>query len=86
MSSNEETMFGVEKLTSDNYHNWKFDMKMVLVGRDLWDIVTGDEVAAEANPNAEQASPRARNNNSWRKRDNKALSLISLAISPDLKI
>ena len=79
-------MFGVEKLTSDNYHNWKFDMKMVLVGRDLWDIVTGDEVAAEANPNAEQASPRARNNNSWRKRDNKALSLISLAISPDLKI
>ena len=35
----------VPKLSgSDNYFNWKFDMEMVLIGRDLWDIVTGAEV------------------------------------------
>ena len=34
----------VQKLSgSDDYFNWKFDMEMVLIGRDLWDIVTGAE-------------------------------------------
>ena len=38
----------VPKLSgSDNYFNWKFDMEMVLIGRDLWDIVTGAEVLGE---------------------------------------
>ena len=35
----------VQKLSgSDDYFNWKFDMEMILIGRDLWDIVTGAEV------------------------------------------
>ena len=33
--------FKVEKLTGDNYHHWKFQMKMCLIGKDLWEIVTG---------------------------------------------
>eukprot|EP00795_Rhopilema_esculentum_P001613 gene1613-16072_t len=30
-----------ETLTGENYHNWKFQMKMYLIGKDLWEIVTG---------------------------------------------
>ena len=55
-------------------------MKMMLVGNDLWDIVTGDEVEVVG----EQA--RAGGRNAFKKRENRALSLICLAISPDLKI
>ena len=51
---------------------------MALIGRDLWDIVTGVEVLAGGASN--QAI------NAFRKRDNKALSMICLAIEPDLKI
>ena len=79
MASNEETSaFRVEKLTSENYHNWKFDMKMLLVGRDLWEVVTGEEVV--------DGVAEERERNGIRKRDNKALSLICLAISSDLRI
>ena len=35
--------FKVEKLTGDNYHHWKFQMKMCLIGKDVWEIVTGAE-------------------------------------------
>ena len=83
MASEEAAAFrniSMEKLTSENYHNWKFDMKMMLVGNDLWDIVTGDEFEVVG----EQA--RAGVRNAFKKRENRALSLICLAISPDLKI
>ena len=35
---------GIEVLNGENYYAWKFDMKMLLVGKDVWDIVTGEEV------------------------------------------
>jgi hypothetical protein len=72
-SSGDESIFRVEKLTSENYHNWKFDMKMLLVGKDLWDIVTGDEILEEDAEDQERSR--------FRKRENKALSVICLAIS-----
>ena len=34
MAPTEENV--TEKLTADNYHDWSFDMKMVLTGKDLW--------------------------------------------------
>ena len=34
----------MEKLTADNYLGWTFDMKFILAGKDLWDIVEGTEV------------------------------------------
>ena len=51
----EDASFKVEKLTADNYHNWKFNMKMYLVGKDLWDIVQGEETLGE---NAEEEERR----------------------------
>ena len=38
----EETGFKVEKLNGGNYHSWKFRMKMYLIGKDLWELVTGE--------------------------------------------
>ena len=38
--------FKVDKLTADNYHHWKFNMRMFLIGKttdntNLWEIVEG---------------------------------------------
>ena len=40
----EVVTFKMEKLTADNYHSWKFNTRMYLIGKDLWQIVTGAEV------------------------------------------
>ena len=42
-----EESFKVEKLTGANYHSWKFSMKMVLIGKDLWEVVNGTETISE---------------------------------------
>src|SRR5271154_2183266 len=33
---------------SANYRTWKFSMRMVLQARDLWEVVSGEEVKPEA--------------------------------------
>ena len=74
MGSNEEVpVFRAAKLTSENYHHWKFNIKMMLIGRDLWEIVEGSEVLPEEATNKQTQE--------FRKRVNKALSLICLAVS-----
>ena len=79
MASVETAAHQIPKLSgSDTYFNWKFDMEMVLIGRDLWDIVTGDEIVG--------LDATVNQINNFRKRDNKALSIICLSINQDLKI
>ena len=78
MASAEDNNFRAEKLTGDNYYNWKFDMRMMLIGKDIWDIVTGDEVLQENASNKERLS--------YKKRENLALSTICLSVSQSLKI
>ena len=79
MGSNEEVpVFRAAKLTSENYHHWKFNIKMMLIGRDLWEIVEGSEVLPEEATNKQTQE--------FRKRVNKALSLICLAVSDNLQI
>ena len=77
-SASDESNLRIEKLNSENYYNWKFDVKMLLVGKDLWDIVTGEEIVDDEMPERDRAS--------YKKRDNKALSVICLALSNNLKI
>ena len=74
----EELSGRMEKLTTENYNSWKFNMKMSLVGRDLWEIVEGSEVLK---PNASEAE-----NLAFKKRENKAMSSICLAITTSLQI
>src|SRR5215472_6164125 len=57
---------------SSNYRTWKFSMKMVLMAKELWDIVSG----AEVKPDGEKQGA------AWEKRAQKALAIISLSLTP----
>ena len=47
-TTTEET-YKVEPLQgSANYRTWKFSTKMVLQAKDLWEVVSGEEVRPEA--------------------------------------
>ena len=70
--------FKIEKLTGENYHNWKFQMKMCVIGKDLWEIVTGTEVLAEGASAQEQRS--------FRKRENQALACVCFSVATSLQI
>jgi hypothetical protein len=70
VNPNAEETYKVELLQgSANYRTWKFSMRMVLQARDLWEVVSGEEVKTEA---AAQA---------WEKKARKALATIALALS-----
>ena len=73
-----EDAFKVEKLTGDNYHSWKFNMKMYRIGKDLWEIVTATEML-----NADASAEEERK---YRRRENMALTTVCLSISTNLKI
>ena len=70
--------FKMEKLTSDNYHNWKYTMKLFLKGKGLWAIVTGDEVLEDG---ADDAAKKA-----YTKRADLALASIGLNVTKGLEI
>ena len=53
-------------------------MKMLLVGRDLWEIVEGTEVLADVGNNLQRQK--------FRKRENQALATICLSVSTNLQI
>ena len=53
-------------------------MRMVLIGKDAWDIVNGEEVLSENATNKERLH--------FRKRENHALATICLSVSPEIKI
>ena len=74
----EDTGFKVEKLNGENYHSWKFQMKMYLIGKDLWELVTGEETLnATANPEQQRR---------FRKRENVALATVCLSVETSLQI
>ena len=76
--ASEEATFKMEKLTGDNYHSWKFNMKMYLIGKDLWEIVQGVETTSEE---ASQEEIRK-----FKKRENLALASICLSLGTSLQI
>lgn len=74
----EETGFKIDKLTGGNYHTWKFQMKMSLIGRNLWEIVTGDEV--------EDPEASDQDRKKFKRRQNQALASICLSVSTENQI
>src|SRR5271170_3950289 len=60
---------------SANYRTWKFSMRMVLQARDLWEVVSGEEVK----PETEKAAQ------AWDKKARKALAVIALAMTGEEK-
>ena len=78
MAVDRDLDFKFEKLTADNYHTWKFNMKMFLIGKDLWDIVNGSEILYE--------DATAEEKRKFKKRDNMALASVCLSVSSNLQI
>src|SRR5579859_7984628 len=75
-TTNAEETYKVEPLQgSANYRTWKFSMRMVLQARDLWEVVTSEEVR----PEPEKAAQ------AWEKKARKALATIALALSASEK-
>jgi hypothetical protein len=44
--------YQIDKLSSENWHTWKFQMKHILLGKDLWKYVDGSETLAVGADNA----------------------------------
>ena len=76
MGAAEDTGFKVEKLTAENYHSWKFNMKMFLIGKDLWEIVNGTETPDE---DADENERRK-----FKKREYQALATVCINESANL--
>ena len=77
MASVGETTIAIEKLTADSYHTWEFNMRMSLLAKGLWEIVEGTVQLPEFATETQR--------NEFRRRDNKALSMIYLSISASLQ-
>ena len=77
-TSIEDGGFKVEKPTGENYYAWKFQMKMALIGKDLWVIVTGEEVL---NEDTSQADRRK-----FQRRSNMALATICLSVVANIQV
>jgi hypothetical protein len=73
------TLNSIEKLTSINFHAWKFQMTQLLKYRGLWKLVNGTEVApaALADDNKEQKEQVA----IWEEKNDEAMALITLSLS-----
>lgn len=64
----------IEKLNSGNYRSWKYNIKMALMQRELWDHVTGDALAAvDDNEDIDR----------YNKRKEKALATIALSVDKE---
>ena len=78
MAADKESEFKFEKLAPENYHTWKFNMKMILVRKDRWKIVNGSE-GLHKNATAEERRK-------FKKRENLVLASVCLSISSNLQI
>ena len=74
----EDAGFKVEKLKGESFHSWKFQIKMHLIGKDLWDIVSGAETL-----NADATAEEQRR---YRKQENLALAAVCLSVKMRLHI
>ena len=71
----DDSISRIEKFDGQNFHLWKFKMQMVLEDKDLWSIVSGEEVE----PSGQGATDAAREK--FRKRTRKAMATICLSLS-----
>ena len=65
--------WSIDKLDGSNWTTWKFQMRHLLLVKDLWGLVDGTEILAEG------ASVQA--HTEFQKKSQRAFSTITLAIS-----
>lgn len=64
----------IERLNGENYHNWKFAIKMVLRNRGCWEVVSGVTKKPDGTNKDEMKE--------WRKFANDGLTVIGLTVDP----
>jgi len=69
----------IEKLNGRNYQSWKFQMKLILMEKDLWGFIEGTEIAP-----ALTAQDGVRRK--FRARSDKAYSLIALSLETSIQV
>ncbi|UYV68970.1 hypothetical protein LAZ67_6001864 [Cordylochernes scorpioides] len=77
-SSSQALALNVEKLTGSNYRSWKFNMKMLLIERGLWECVINEETI--------DADEDQRKYEKTKIKQEKALATIALSISTEQQI
>ncbi|UYV72199.1 hypothetical protein LAZ67_9002155 [Cordylochernes scorpioides] len=77
-SSFQALALNVEKLTGSNYRSWKFNMKMLLIERGLWECVINEETI--------DADKDQRKYEKTKIKQEKALATIALSISTEQQI
>eukprot|EP00794_Sanderia_malayensis_P015603 gene15603-17175_t len=65
----------IEKFEGNNFNLWKFKMQMVLEDKDLWTIVSGEEIGPSGQGTTEAVQER------FRKRARKSMATICLSLS-----
>lgn len=88
LSENFGTLTEADKLDRSNYALWSFMLRNILVGKGLWDIVSGDEVRRVTSPGtpssqgsiSSSSHPLTEEQRKFDCRNAQALSLISLSV------
>ena len=65
----------IEKLHATNYQTWKTMIQMILIDKDLWDIITKES------PKPTEGNATLKEISDWKKRADKATATIVLTIS-----
>ncbi|UYV70290.1 K02A2.6-like, partial [Cordylochernes scorpioides] len=77
-SSSQALALNVEKLTGSNYRSWKFNMKMLLIERGLWEcVINGETIDADEDQRKYEKT---------KIKQEKALATIALSISTEQQI
>ncbi len=71
-SSTFDSKFVIDKLTDSNYSLWSWRVRMLLIERDMWEIVDGTDVLADDATVAVKAA--------WEKKQAKALATICMLV------
>ena len=72
----------IKKLDGENYISWKFNAKLMLMERGLWDIVNGTEKA----PIATDTDKKEKEILEFFQRSQKAYSMIALSVKEELQV
>ena len=81
-SSSRSDAHRIEPLDGSNYQNWKFNVKLLLMERDLWGFIEDTEVA----PEATEADKKEKEIKLFKTRSQKAYATIALSVSKSLQV
>src|SRR3954454_21410536 len=81
----------IQKLSSNNWHTWKFKMQLVLEEKELWDVVDGSERQPTVTKELEELTKGElfefqQELLIWEKKDRKARATIILGVEDSRKL